>query len=266
MSGNRNHFSLQSLRLLRTRVLWFLRNYNSIRFNSTLFQDVHGPPVYNTDGLATSNNADFISEPRFAHAYELAKKTKPWPGFTLMWRVYTCCWFAELASGLEGDFVECGVNTGAYARAIIDYTDFESLNKTFHLLDTYSGLDERFVSETEKASGILGYTYRNTYDEVVKTFRGFRVNIVKGAIPETLGKCRPELVCYLSVDMNNTLPEISALEYFWPKIVKKGIVLLDDYGFPGHEEQKKAFDTFAKKYKETIFSMPTGQGLIIKRS
>ncbi len=42
------------------------------------------------------------------------------------------------------------------------------------------------------------------------------------------------------------------------------LVLLDDYGFYNHIEQKKAFDIFAKKKNVEILTLPTGQGLLIK--
>jgi hypothetical protein len=62
---------------------------------------VHGPLTYNTDGLATSNNSDFISDPKFAKAYEAAATTQPWPNFTLQWRVYIVCWFANWVKNLK---------------------------------------------------------------------------------------------------------------------------------------------------------------------
>ena len=52
-------------------------------------------------------------------------------------------------------------------------------------------------------------------------------------------------VAYLSIDMNSTIPEIAAAEYFWPKMVNGGVMILDDYGFSKHTNQKIAFDNFA---------------------
>ena len=255
-----------SIKLFFARLKWFGKNYKKIHYNSELFYNIHGPLTYNTDGLATSNNCDFISDPRFSSAYQHAVNTNPWPNFSLMWRVYTVCWFADHVKSLEGDFVECGVNTGAYSRAVIDYIDFNRTNKTFYLLDTYQGLDPRFITEEEKELGISNYKYRDCYEEVVKTFAAFRTKIIRGAIPETLTQCETEKICYLSIDMNNMIPEIAALEYFWPKIVAHGVILLDDYGFPKHINQKTAFDDFAKKVGHEIYSMPTGQGLLIKKN
>ena len=62
-----------------------------------------------------------MKDPHFMKAYQAAAATKPWEGFTLQWRVYIVCWFANYVKHLEGDFVECGVNTGAYSKAVIEY-------------------------------------------------------------------------------------------------------------------------------------------------
>ena len=252
------------IRRLYVRSKWFIKNYDKIEYNSTIFFPIFGPPTYNTDGLTTSTNCDFIKEKKFAAAYEAARKTNPWPIFTLMWRIHVVCWVAENIKNLEGDFVECGVNTGAYARAIIEYINFNSLGKMFYLMDTFEGLDQKLVTEEEKKMGILSYNYRNTYEEVKKTFAPFNTKIIKGSIPDTLPQCDVKKICFLSIDMNNVVPEIAAMEYFWDKIVINGMVILDDYGFPLHINQKIAFDKFAKSVGHEILTLPTGQGLILK--
>lgn len=257
------------------KLKWFFQHYNEIGYDKKLISNyaalmpTHflGPVTYNTDSLVTSNNCDFINEPRFAKAYEAAKKTNPWQGFTLQWRVYIVCWFANHIKELPGDFVECGVNTGAYARAIVDYIGFEKLNKKFYLFDTFSGLDKSQISESEKQVGLdrlYAGNYKDVYQQVKETFQSFNVEVVKGRVPDTLGVCTSQQVCYLSIDMNVTEPEIAAAHFFWDKIVSGGIVMLDDYGFPPHKNQKLAFDEFAKEKAVQILSLPTGQGVIIK--
>ncbi len=255
---------IKKLKINLLRFKWFFRNYKKINYNSEIFNNIHGPLTYNTDGLATSNNCDFITEEHFAKAYEAAKNTNPWKNFTLMWRIHVICWIAHTVKNLEGDFVECGVNTGSYARAIIEYTNFNTLNKTFYLMDTFSGLDQKYITDEERKLGIMNYTYRDTYEEVKKTFTPFKTKIIKGSIPETLPLCEAKKICFLSIDMNNVVPEIAAMEYFWDKVVINGMIVLDDYGFPMHITQKIAFDKFAKSVGHEILTLPTGQGLILK--
>jgi len=249
------------------KLSWFINNYRNIqpgvRFIPPVFQ---GPVVYQADGLMTSNNCDFIHEPRFKAAYAAAAATNPWDGFDMPWRMYIVCWFANWVKGLPGQFVECGVNTGAYSRAILEYIDFKALNKTFYLLDTYEGLVPQQITEKEHNAGIGSYlhTYKNVYEQVMETFKYFPVKIIKGAIPATLPQCDAREICYLSIDMNVIEPEIAAINYFWDKVVKGGVIILDDYGFPKHIGQKLAFDKFAKDKNVEILSLPTGQAIIFK--
>ena len=64
--------------------------------------------------------------------------------------------------------------------------------------------------------------------------------------------------------MNIVEPEIAALEFFWDKLVPGALVVLDDYGWGDHIEQKRAIDAFAMNRGTSVLNLPTGQGLMIK--
>lgn len=249
------------------KLKWFARHYRQIQPSATLLPSVfQGPVTFQADGVITSNNCDFIQDARFKKAYQVAEATNPWPGFNLPWRVYVVCSLADMVKHLPGDFVECGVNTGAYSRAVIDYIDFNSLKKTFYLLDTYQGLVREQITADELDAGVGDYlqTYKDVYQEVVKTFSPFNAKVIRGAVPGTLSQCETSSICYLSIDMNVVEPEIAAAEFFWHKLVPGGVMILDDYGFPSHQAQKKAFDSFAAQKGVAILYIPTGQAIIFK--
>lgn len=250
------------------KFFWVLRNYRKLNTNLK-YKSTHylGPVTYDTDSLTTSNNCDFMHEPKFAEAYNAALNTNPWGGFTLQWRTYIVCWLANHVKSLEGDFVECGVNTGAYSIAVVKYIEFQKLQKTFYLFDTFNGLDINQITENEKMAGIEKYigNYKDVYEEVKNTFKDYKVSVIKGLVPETLIHCTSKQICYLSIDMNVVEPEIAAFHYFWDKIVIGGVLILDDYGFPPHINQKIAFDKLAVEYNFSILSLPTGQGIIFKK-
>ncbi|MFT4031413.1 MAG: TylF/MycF/NovP-related O-methyltransferase [Siphonobacter sp.] len=222
---------------------------------------------YATDKLYTEVSVDFIRDPRFAAAYEWVEKL----GFPLVpktgmqWRIYLLCWAADQVKNLPGDFVACGVFSGFCDRAIMQYIDFQKLGKTYYMMDTFEGLDSRYSSEEEMQREKRYNRFKNQYEEVQHTFREFNTKIIKGPIPDTLPQATPEQVCFLSVDMNSAAPEKAALEYFWPRLVKGGVLILDDYGFRGYEHQKQTHDAFAKSVDHTIFTSPTGQGILIKQ-
>jgi O-methyltransferase len=225
-----------------------------------------GPLAYNQDGLATVHNADFIATPRFARAYAAGVATGSWKGANVQWRAYVACWAADIGSRLEGDFVECGVNRGGLSRTLIDFIDFARTGKHFYLLDTYEGLVDTHLTQAERDSGIVAGRYEPCFDAARRNFAQFAgcTTLIQGTVPETLSQVPHGPIAYLSIDMNCVGPEIAAAEHFWPQMSAGAIMLLDDYGWPGHIEQKKAFDAFAASKGALVLPMPTGQGIIIK--
>ena len=231
---------------------------------------VQGPLRYNADGLATRHNADFISEPQFNESYKLAMGTGHvfGPNLHVEWRIYTACWVATNAVRLDGDFVECGVASGMISRAIAHYVGWEKhQSKLFWLLDTFAGYPVEQLTTQERQAGLgsLEQTYDDSYDRVAKTFGAFsNVRLVKGKIPDTLEQITSERVAYLHLDCNAVVPERAALEHLWDRLVPGAWLLVDDYGWNECFQQKLAHDEFAESKGLRFFTMPTGQGILIK--
>jgi hypothetical protein len=233
-------------------------------------------PVYDHDGMRLyGKSTEAISEPAFRAAYRRGMssghKILRAPGSTddihIEWRAHMCCWAAWHAKQLRGDFVECGVNTGILSLAACTFIDFNSLDKHFYLFDTFRGIPEEQMLASEKASRIAHNAnyYEECFELAKANFAAFpRAVLVRGVVPETLSTVPIDRVCYLHLDMNIAYPEVAAIEYFWPKLVTGATVVLDDYGFVGYEEQKRAMDAFAAANGVRIATLPTGQGLLIK--
>jgi O-methyltransferase len=228
--------------------------------------------TYCYDMLYTSHNSDFMQDPKFIESYKLGKSTDVnetvLSNSDIFWRIHVLCWAATHAVKLEGDFVDCGVNTGIFSKAIINYVDFDTTGKTYYLLDTFTGLDEKYSTEKELKQH-LNIKYKangdSLYEKVVNTFKNHNVSIIKGAVPETLEKVKSEKISFLSVDMNCVQPEVDALNFFWDKLVPGGIIVLDDYGYGNYTiEQREAHKNFAMTKGVEILSLPTCQGVIIK--
>ncbi|MDZ4202902.1 MAG: TylF/MycF/NovP-related O-methyltransferase [Gallionella sp.] len=240
------------------RVTWF-------HFFTQINEKVPGPLTYNQDGLASKHNCDFIHDERFSHAYAAGKATGSWGRSEVHWRAHVVCWAAQKGMSLEGDFVECGVNKGGLASAVMHYTELYKTTRKFYLLDTFNGLVERYLTADEKRRDAGAVGYEECFEAVKRTFSGFpNAVIVKGAVPETLKEVTAKKIAFLSIDMNCVEPEIAAAEYFWERLSSGAVMVLDDYGWSGHILQKKAFDRFAFERGVQVLSLPTGQGIIIK--
>lgn len=231
---------------------------------------VQGPLTYNTDGLATQHNCEFIKDPRFAAAYGFGMTDGP-AGRHLEWRVHMALWTALQAAQLSGDFIECGVNTGIVSGAIMTYLNFAKMpERTYYLLDTFAGIPEEQITEAERKAGVAGMNAKyqggdSLFAMVQRKFsRWPNAKLVRGRVPDTLAHLTSDKFVFASIDMNVVEPEIAAAEFLWPRLVPGAFVLLDDYGWAPHIHQKRAWDVFAREKKIEILSLPTGQGLLMK--
>jgi O-methyltransferase len=234
-------------------------------------------PSYSSPTLEVWHHTiDFESDGQFNRAYKAGMATAAeflpragvGPEIRHEWPVAVACWAAWHARHLDGDFVECGTNTGILSKAVCDYVGFNGLDKAFYLFDTYRGIPAEQMSESEKASGrklMSDRVYRDCYDTTKEAFAEYpRVQLVRGIVPESLPTVPIVRVCYLSIDMNIVYPEIAAIEYFWEKLSPGAPVLLDDYGKQRFIDQKNAMDAFATGKGLRILNLPTGQGLLLK--
>jgi hypothetical protein len=178
------------------------------------------------------------------------------------------CWAAAHAARLPGDFVECGVNTGIFSLAAAYYVDFNRLDKSFYLFDTFSGIPDDQITDKERTFGRHlenAANFDECFDVANRNFAIYpRARLIRGRVPDTLSTVTIPKVCYLSLDMNVAAPEIAAIEFFWDKLVPGAPVILDDYGWAPYRVQKEAMDDFAARNRVHILTLPTGQGLLLK--
>jgi hypothetical protein len=227
--------------------------------------------VYDQDGLRSVHDHSFMNDPSFRRAYSRGVQAAGEYGWH--WRVHIGLWAAKSASRLNGDFVECGVNRGFLASAIMEYVNWDSLGKQFYLLDTFNGIDDRYLSEEDRRFGTTDRNRHNlqsgfyvrSAESVRENFSQWKnVQIIEGAVPETLGRVAATEIAFLHLDMNCSFPEVAALECFWDRLVQGAFILLDDYAYEGYGVQKVAMDKVASAKGLTIASLPTGQGLLMK--
>jgi O-methyltransferase len=226
---------------------------------------------YDTDGLRVQGkHVPFLADARFTMAYQrgLAAAGDRYGKLDIAWRVAVTCWAAQHGSRLPGDFVECGVTTGMHALAACHYVDFNSLDKSFYLFDTFCGIPPDQMSDVERPARLLlneNYFSDAYYKEAQRNFEPFpRARLICGKVPDTLPTAGVDRVCYLLLDMSVAYPERKAIEFFWPKLSTGAVVVVDDYAWHGYEPQAQAIDEFARSVGVEILSLPTGQGIIIK--
>lgn len=221
-------------------------------------------PNYEEDGFATSHNAIKKNDNKFLNAYFEGFRTNSSYGKHLKWRIHIACKLSEYCMNLKGDFVELGTNRGFVATSIIKYNNLNRKKNVFYLFDTFDGRITSMLTPVErKFKGIP--KYQECYEFVKNQFRKYKnVRIVKGKLPHSLKQVDIKEISFLHIDLNSSKSEIMSINVLWNKIVKGGIILLDDYCYSGYPDTKRTWDKFSLKKKISIIALPTGQGLIIK--
>lgn len=213
------------------------------------------------DKVATANYFGFLSEQKFDYCFKNSVNTivkndllsKDTERLTeIKWRAHIVCWAANQVQELEGDFVDCGVWKGILPKTICDYVNFSTLPKTYFLVDPWGlGLNSNVYTE-------------DIYDEVKSRFAEYpNVKLIRGLVPDALSLVDTQKVAYLAIDMNGSIPERAALDHFYPKMVRGGVIYFDDYGW-NYPELRATVDEFLSDKPESLLHFPNGTAILIK--
>lgn len=215
------------------------------------------PGYYLGDNLFTwGRNNSAMDDSAFVQA--LSANIQNSADEAIAWRRYLLACSAYHAIQLDGDFVECGVYLGTGIKTLIDYFGKERFTKRFWGYDTFDYHPTAGHDFAEQRSGLFA--------KVQQRFADYpQVQLIQGLLPESFTQGCPDKVAYLHLDLNNAEGEIAVLEHLWDRVVRGGMVVLDDYEWAGYRKQKCAEDLWFQARGYRVFPLPTGQGFVIKR-
>lgn len=169
----------------------------------------------------------------------------------------------KLTQNLPGVLIECGVFKGAsivrfagfrelfgnsFSRKIIGFDVFSSFPDANYSDDIK--YRKKFVEQAGLESIGKDQLYKVLENKGIKS----NIELVDGdiniTVPDYLEKNPHLKISLLNLDTDIYEPAVTVLENLWPRIVKGGILILDDYGvFPG---ETKAVDDYFKDKNVTI--------------
>ncbi|MGE4232433.1 MAG: TylF/MycF/NovP-related O-methyltransferase [Bacteriovoracia bacterium] len=171
--------------------------------------------------------------------------------------------------GIEGSLVECGVWKGGTIgmMALGHMASHPQNHREIHLFDSFEGLPEpiekdgkmAFWYAKKKAHGTLSSIGKcvGTLDENKNLFRTInypedKVNFHVGWFQDVLPKVAPSLgpIALLRLDGDWYESTMVCLKHLYPKVVKGGVIVIDDYGH--WEGCKKAVDEFIATLKSPV--------------
>lgn len=171
-------------------------------------------------------------------------------------------------NGIEGDIVECGVWRGGNSMVIAKtlYNLSES-NRKIYLFDTFEGMTPPtsmdFDNSGQTAQSQLDHAKREEGDNIwcIASIDDVRSNLfatgytqnlihfIKGDVAETLENNDniPNIISLLRLDTDWYGSTKKELEILFPRLVKGGVCLIDDYGH--WQGARKAVDEYLAQHK-----------------
>lgn len=172
-------------------------------------------------------------------------------------------------SKIEGDFVECGVWKGGSVMAMISVLKkLQSKERKIWLCDTFEGMTPPLVEDTKfdgtSAKSLLDSDINRTsnvwaisgLEEVKRNISDLKypqnkINYIVGAVETTLPSLSIEAISLLRLDTDWYESTKVELEILFPKLVKGGVLIIDDYGH--WKGCKKAVDEYFETLDQPIF-------------
>jgi hypothetical protein len=174
-------------------------------------------------------------------------------------------------SGIAGDIVECGVWRGGSMMIVAKVLSALGItDRSLYLYDTFEGMSEPRESvdvsyEGDSAKTLLEIREKTEQDyiwcyspieEVKKNVYGTgypaaRTHFVKGKVEDTIPATVPDQIALLRLDTDWYDSTYHELTHLFPRLVKGGILIIDDYGH--WQGAQKATDDYFRQHNVKIF-------------
>lgn len=167
------------------------------------------------------------------------------------------------ALNFEGAVYELGVYKGGSARLIRDAIQTAEGRRMLRLFDTFEGMK---VTNDEQGDRHRAGDFSETSLTEVKAFVGEAdwIDYRQGWVPETFVGLNDDKIAFAHIDVDLYAPIADTIRFIYPRLVKGGMMVFDDYGFPSTPGARKAIDEFFFNRPESLFVLQTGQAFVVK--
>jgi O-methyltransferase len=169
--------------------------------------------------------------------------------------------------GLNGDWAECGVFKGSTSLIMAEYNRRYKLLQpgcSAHLFDSFEGLAE--PASADAGTNMVKGDYLGTQGEVKRNLAEYDCFVYHcGWIPDRFPDVDARKFSFVHIDVDFYEPVRDSLDFFLPRMVNGGVVVLDDYGCAQTPGALLAADEMAARYECHIGGLPFGQAFIVVR-
>ena len=179
-----------------------------------------------------------------------------------------------VSNKIPGDIAECGVWKGHSAFIIASIFASSNQPKEFHIFDSFEGglsakvpEDKAVVRPLSEAQVELEKKqFSSTEAQVQDCLKSFPfIHLHSGWIPQRFSAVENKQFCFVHIDVDLFEPTRDSLNFFWPKLVPGGAIVVDDYSLSQFPGCKAAVDKFLSQTTVHMFyEVPLGACFIIK--
>lgn len=165
--------------------------------------------------------------------------------------------------GIEGDFAELGVWKGNSAAILADYA--ARSGKRLFLFDTFSGFDQRDIEGIDRGHK---FEFADTSIDFVRQTVGHPeiTTYLPGFFPNTItDEVRQRTFALVHIDCDLYEPMKAALEFFYPRMPRGGVLILHDYSSGTWLGATQAIEEFYKANGEFLSLWPDKSGTAMIR-
>jgi O-methyltransferase len=167
--------------------------------------------------------------------------------------------------GLPGDWAECGVFKGSTSLIMAEYNrryQLLSPGRTIHLFDSFEGLSA--PRDADSGTTMARGDYTGTEEEVRRNLSAYDCFAYhRGWIPDRFSDVADRNFSFVHVDVDLYGPVRDSLDFFLPRMVTGGVIVLDDYGCTDTPGALRAADEMAARHGCRIAALPYGQAFIL---
>lgn len=184
---------------------------------------------YSYENIITgARYAPWLRDNVFLACFDICKE------FTLVdiYRCYELWVLAAESSKLSGDLIEIGVWRGGSGALIAKSARNQGITSPIYLCDTFRGVVKATESDTSYSGGEHADTDQDTVQKLLGRLNLADVTVLPGVFPDETGRLiedRSIRLCHIDVDVYESAKD--AVEWIWPRMVKGGILVYDDFGF-----------------------------------
>jgi O-methyltransferase len=177
------------------------------------------------------------------------------------YRCYELWKIAGQAGSRPGDILEVGVWRGGTGAIIAGAV--KKSGKTVYLADTFTGVVKVSGKDGVYRDGAHSDTSREIVEALLQRANLTNSKILQGIFPDAFPDIATKQFCFVHIDVDIYQSAKDVFEAVWPNMPAGGVVVFDDYGFPGCDGVTRLVNELSGSDKVVIHNL-NGHAVVVK--